>query len=466
MTLFGGAQRIHLVGAGGIGLSALGKLFASQGKRVSGSDLAENEATAELKVLGVPVTIGSKTGFLPEDADLLVFSDAVPAADPQRAEASRRGIPQLSYVDCLAELSKEYRMIAVSGTNGKSTTTAMLGLCLIEAGLDPTVIVGTKVPQFPHQNLRIGKSKLLVVEACEHLGNMLKLHPQMIVITNIEEDHLDFYRDLEHIRVTFQQYVDRLPEDGKLILNADDRVSFNGIVPSTSFVTYGIDARADYVARRLITQEWKQTFYIDHDSGSGATHIPVAIWKPGRFNVYNALAAAAAAYELGAAREAIAVALANYTGLWRRFEVVGEWKGAMVVSDYAHHPTGVRETIAGAKEFAPGSRIVVVFQPHHRNRTRRLFTQFVAAFDGADVVILPEIYDVAGRDTPEDAAVSSQQLADAIIKRDGAHHVERTVETVGEVAEAVSLLERHVRKDDLILLMGAGNIDSLRHVLK
>jgi UDP-N-acetylmuramate--alanine ligase len=357
-------------------------------------------------------------------------------------------------------------MVAVSGTNGKSTTTAMLGLCLIEAGLDPTVIVGTKVPQFPHQNLRIGESDLLVVEACEHLGNMLKLHPKMIVLTNIEEDHLDFYRDLEHIRLTFQQYVDGLPKDGKLILNADDKVSFNEIIPSTSFVTYGIDARADYVARRLITQEWKQTFYIDHDSGSGATHIPVAMWKPGRFNVYNALAAGAAAYELGAARESIAVALANYTGLWRRFEVVGEWRGATVVSDYAHHPTGVRETIAGAKEFAPGSRIVVVFQPHHRNRTRRLFTQFVAAFDGADVVILPEIYDVAGRDTPEDRDVSSQQLADAIAKRDSAHHVERTIATVGPVTEAVPLLEKAVQKGDLVLLMGAGNIDSLRHVLK
>ncbi len=455
-----------MVGAGGIGLSALAKLFAHKGMQVTGSDLAENEATAELRAMSIAVAIGSEAAFVPEGVELLVYSDAVPETDPQRVEAARRGIPQLTYVDCLAELSKEYRTIAVSGTNGKSTTTAMLGLCLIEAGFDPTVIVGTKVPQFPLKNLRVGGSDLLVVEACEHHANMLKLHPQMIVLTNIEEDHLDFYRDIEHIRETFQTYVDRLPPDGQLVLNADDRVSFSELVPKTSFVTYGIDARADYVARRLIAQEWRQTFYVDHDSGSGAMHVPVTLWKPGRFNAYNALAAATAAHELGAASESIAVALSNYTGLWRRFEVVGEWHGAIVISDYAHHPTGLRETIAGAKEFAPSSRVIAVFQPHHRNRTKRLFDEFVPAFDGAEAVILPEIYDVAGRDIAEDADVSSTRLAEAVQARDAMHGVARTVAAVGAVAEAVPMLEELVRPGDLILLMGAGNIDSLRHVLK
>jgi UDP-N-acetylmuramate--alanine ligase len=466
MKAFGGAQHIHIVGAGGIGLSALAKLFVKNGKRITASDLAENEATAELVGLDVPVAIGTEASWVPADAELLVHSDAVPETDPQRAEAKRRGLPQMTYVDCLAELSKEYRLVAVSGTNGKSTTTAMLGLILIEAGLDPTVIVGTKVPQFPDRNLRIGGSDLLVVEACEHNANMLKLHPQMIVLTNVEEDHLDFYRDLAHIRETFQSYVRRLPPDGLLVLNADDHVSFTEIVPSTSFVTYGVDGRADYVARRIVTQEGRQTFYIDHDSGSGATHLPVVLWKPGRFNVYNALAAASAAYELGAPREAIALALANYTGLWRRFERIGEWRGAAVISDYAHHPTGVRETVAGAKEHAPGSRIVLVFQPHHRNRTRRLFTEFVASFDGVDVVLIPEIYDVAGRDNPEDAEVSSAKLVEAIRERDAAHGVARVVEAVGSVEDAVPLLERHVQEGDLVLLMGAGNVDTLRHVLK
>ncbi|MBI4458249.1 UDP-N-acetylmuramate--L-alanine ligase, partial [Candidatus Uhrbacteria bacterium] len=284
-------KNVHIVGAGGIGLSAVAKLLHHEGKKVSGSDVASSETTKELEALGIKVAYRHLAKNVPEGADLLIYSGAVPASNPERRAARERDIAECSYFDFLGEYSRSKWTVAVSGTNGKSTTTALLGLMLERAGFDPTVIVGSKVRTWPGRNLRLGKGKYFVVEACEHEANMLKLYPQMIVLTNIEEDHLDFYRDLAHIRETFQAYVDHLPPDGQLILNADDHVSFFELEPSTPFVSYGMQNAADYMARHVKVGAASQTFEIIALAKLKEVLGEFTLRVPGRFNVMNAMAA-------------------------------------------------------------------------------------------------------------------------------------------------------------------------------
>lgn len=454
-------SNIHIIGAGGIGLSAVAKLLKHEGKRVTGSDLAESETTAELAALGIPVKYRHLAKNVPADCELVLYSGAVPPANPERKEAKKREIPEMSYAEFLGEFSRGKFTIAVSGTNGKSTTTALLGLMLERAGFDPTVIVGSKVKSFPDRNLRIGRSKYFVVEACEHEANMLKLYPQVIVLTNIEEDHLDFYGDLAHIREAFQKYIDNLPPDGQLILNADDHVSFYELHPAVPLVTYGIGNRADYMARHARVTPGRQTFEVVAMSKLHEVLGEFALHVPGSFNVMNALAAATAALELGVPVQAIRETIAAFTGIWRRFERIGERDGALVISDYGHHPTAVHGTLQAARDFYPDRRIVLVFQPHQHNRTRQLFNEFVASFDGADALILSEIYGVAGRTAAEDRDVSSEDLVEAVIERDERRGKTREVAYAESIEETLAALEQTAQPDDLVLVMGAGDIFTL-----
>lgn len=467
MGILDTTKRVHVIGAGGIGVSAVARLLRHEGKEVTGSDVARNETVAELIDAGIPVAVGHAEENLPDGADLVVYSGAVPASNPERAAATRRGVRQLSYFEFLGEFSKERWTIAVSGTNGKSTTTAMLGLMLERGGLDPTVIVGSKVRTFPGKNLRLGKSAYFVVEGCEHEANILKLRPKMIVLTNIEEDHLDFYRDLAHISATFKEYVHLLPSDGKLVLNADDHVSFSELAPAVPFTTYAMEHPAEYMALDAAAGDGRQTFRIQRRRGGKAEPLgDFELGVPGRFNVMNALAAATAAIELGCPVQAVADTLREFTGIWRRFERVGERRGAVIVSDYGHHPTAVRGTLEAARSFFPERRIVLVFQPHQHNRTKKLFDEFVASFDGADVVVLPEIYDVAGRESAEDAKVSSRDLVEATGRRDAGRGVAREVRYGGTLDETLRFLEAAVAPNDLVLLVGAGDVYTLAGKLK
>lgn len=465
MNIFNKKTQVHVIGAGGIGLSAAARLLQHEGLAVTGSDMQKSGTTDELALGGIPVTIGQDRAGLPEGTGLVLYSGAVPEDDPGRRAAGELGIPQMSYFEFIGEYSKGRRTVAVSGTNGKSTVTAMLGMMLVEAGMDPTVIVGSKVPSFPGRNLRIGESDLFVVEACEHEANMLKLYPEMIVLTNIEEDHLDFYRDLEHIRDTFQQYVDRLPPDGLLVLNADDPASSGGIGSGAPVATYSVKGPADYAVREVTVGDGKQEFDIMYGAGP-QKRIRCSLRQPGLYNVYNALAAAAAATELGAAPEAISRALGAFGGIWRRFEHVGEWRGATVISDYGHHPTAIREVLAGTREFYPGRRIVLAFQPHHHNRTKKLFSEFTASFDGADVLVLAEIYDVAGRESSGDPDISSEDLARAVRERDTLRGSDRKTVYAPSLDAVIPELSSIVREHDILILMGAGDIYLLADKLK
>ena len=402
-------------------MSALAKWMHAKGSQVSGSDLTPSPLIDTLKDKGIQVHIGHDASHLPEQAQALVYSSAVPETNPERTEAATRDIPQYSYFEYLGKLSSEFTTIAVTGTHGKSTTTAMLGLILEAAGYDPTVLVGSLVPGFEEGNLRLGKGRFFVVEACEYRANMLHINPEMIVITNIDEDHLDYYRDLDHIRDTFAQFIDKLKGQGMVVLNANDPES-----------------------KKLINDR-SITF------GTGGTYnqLNTSLKIPGEFNQENALAALAAATELGIPEKTSLHALSQFTGVWRRFEQVGSFQGATVISDYAHHPTEIKKTLKGAREMYPDKRIVLCFQPHQHDRTQQLKDGLIKAIQTADKLIVTEIYDVAGRN--ENHSISSKELTDQI----------KDSHFTKDLNEAEAQLRQEVNEGDLLIIMGAGDIDDL-----
>ncbi len=448
-------KKAHIIGIGGIGISAVAKLLLKSGVAVSGSDMTAGETSEELVASGADVRIGHDAANLPEGIDLVVRTDAVPDDNPELIEARRRGVRELTYFGFLAEYAKDKRLVAVSGTNGKSTTTAMLGMMLVKGGLDPTVIVGSKVPAFPDGNLRLGKSDLLVIEACEHNANMLKFHPDAAVLTNIEEDHLDYYKTRDRIVEAFGKFLDQVKEDGFAVLNADDPVCAESLETDRRTVTYGTENAADYKVTGVTCQDGKQEFEM---VCRGARSCRFTLNVPGRFNVQNAAAAITAAAELGVSAEHIHEALDEYRGIWRRFEIIGEQDDALIISDYGHHPTAIAGTLRAAREFYPGRPILLVFQPHHHNRTKELFDKFVGSFDGADAVILAEIFDVAGREKAEDAEVTSERLRDAVARRDSERGAERRLAYAKDVDEAYRQTVSLMRPGDIVLVMGAGDI--------
>lgn len=445
---FNEAKNIHVVGIGGIGISAIAKLLVLHGCEVTGSDVSDSEIVKDAAKAGVNTKIGHDAAHV-GNVDLLIYSEAVPHDNPEREAARAKNIPEFSGAEALAELTKGKRLIAVAGTNGKSTTTALLGLILEAGGFDPTVIVGSKVSGFEFGNLRVGKSDWWVLEADEFQAKFLQLHPEIALITNIEEDHLDFYRDLDHIHETFQKFLDNVKEDGKIILNADDRACMNDLTHDRTLVKYGMQNVADYRTTDFTIQKGKQFFTIMH--GGVATEYQINI--PGRFNMMNALGAIAVACEIGVAADDIQKTCELFPGIWRRFERVGEQGGAIIISDYGHHPTSVRKTLEAAREFYSDRRVILVFQPHHYHRTKAFFERFVGAFAGADVLILSEVYAVAGRD--EGGEIGSENLAQAA----------RASGKIGEVyfSETIQKTEALVKKiiqpNDVIIIMGAGDID-------
>ncbi|MDD5043263.1 MAG: UDP-N-acetylmuramate--L-alanine ligase [Patescibacteria group bacterium] len=454
MVELGKIKKIHFIGVGGIGISALAKLFAKQGKKVSGSDLEETAITEDLKKYQINFFSKHKSGNLDPKTELVVYSAAVPEKNPERKKAREFDIPQLSYPEVLGLISKEKDTIAICGTNGKTTTTSMAGL-LLEAGkFDPLVVVGSKVENFTDGNLRFGKGENFVVEACEYRAHMLNLEPKIILLTNIEEDHLDFYTGIDHIKSTFQSFIDKLPEQGVFICNADDANSME-IKTMRSRITYGIDNLANVTAKDIYSENGKQYFDVYHNGKKIDTF---SLNIPGRHNVYNALAVIALGFHLKISVKRIKKALENYQGAWRRFEKIGEKDGAIFISDYAHHPTSLRAVLRAAKDFYPHRRVVAVFQPHQHNRTKNLFVNFVKSLDEADLVIINEIYDVAGREEKDDEDVNSQKLVEAIKRHDKSNNREREVIYTPDIDYTEREIARVLDQTDVILLLGAGDM--------
>ncbi len=451
-------NKVHLIGLGGIGVSAVAKWFLAKGKTVFGSDLTASPLTEDLANRGVKVFYGHEQSNLPAETNLVIYSPAVLENNPERRRAQELNIDQLSYPEFLGRLSHNFQTIAVAGTNGKSTTTAMIGKIFEQAGLDPTVIVGTQVPLWDG-NLRLGHSKILIVEACEWKAHMLNLSPQAIVLTNLEPDHLDFYKNLEDLKHYFQLFINHLPlSKGLLVYNADDP-ALEGLVKKKGFKvrSYGLNnPKARLLGKNLALGELEQSFTV------GETVLSLKI--PGRFNVYNALAATALSKAFHIKDEDIQAALLQFPNCWRRFEILGplaKQKQAVVISDYAHHPTAIKGTIKAAKEFYPKARLLVVFQPHHYDRTAKLFFDFAKSFGEADLLVINEIYDVAGREKDGLRTITAQDLADQIKQL----HPQKEIIYSGSLAETKKIVLNLVKANDLVLIMGAGDIDQVAREL-
>lgn len=453
-------KKIHFVGLGGIGVSALAKYFAVQGKKVSGSDLRFSENVAECQKLGVHFFLGHNVSNLSLNTDLLIYSDAVNPENPERKKAKQLKIPQLSYAQALGLISEKKKTIAVSGTNGKSTTTALIGLFLEEAGFDPTVILGSKVKIFPYGNLRIGQSEWLVVEADEYRNHMYYLKPSFLILTNLEADHLDFFKNFQNILKSFTEYLKNLSPESICFFNADNPglkklLKKKNLFPSR-FFSFGQKKSADFQL-------------IDYNFLAGQTKFQIKEGKdlfnfswsrPGLYNLYNALAAISCARYLGISQDILKKVLKNFFGIWRRFEILGTYQGATFISDYGHHPTAIRETIQGARKFFPGKRIILVFEPHQHHRVKSLFKEFVEALLTPDLLVLVEIFKVAGRTLPSDQ-VSSKDIIKEIQKKNS----KVKCFYAPDLSEAGKITLKNLQNNDLVIFMGAGDIDYLARSL-
>ncbi|MBI5077487.1 UDP-N-acetylmuramate--L-alanine ligase [Candidatus Falkowbacteria bacterium] len=442
-------KKVFICGIGGIGTSAMAKFFLSRGLDVVGSDLVKTEITEELERRGVKIYYEHKESNVTYAVDLFVYSAAVAFDNPEMKKAKEQHIPLKSYYEIIGELSRDYNTIAVSGTNGKSTTTAMIASILIDAGKDPTVIVGSRFEKLD-ANFRDGQSDLFVVESCEYRAHMLLLRPRTIVLTNIEADHLDFYKDLNHIVQTFQQYVGGLKSENDLLVYNNDDLNIRKLnLPKCRMARFGFVPGADALAENVRKLPGKQIFDVVY-YGQNIGEFELKI--PGDINIYNALAASAYCLTLNIPIGVIKQCLKEFKGIWRRFEIIKNEEIA-VISDYAHHPTAVSATIKATREFMPGRRVVAVFQPHQRARTKKLFNEFVKSFDLVDVVVLPEIYDVAGREETGQQ-ISSKDLAAAL----KTENPKKEIVYAQDLAEAVDKVKLLIKPEDIVLVMGAGDV--------
>lgn len=447
-------KKAHFIGIGGIGVSAIARLLASRGTAISGSDIA---LPPRATLPPGDFTEGHKKEHVPPDADFVVYSAAAPETNPERVAAQELGIPAHSYPEALAEITKPYHTIAVSGTHGKSTTTALAGLFFEAGGLDPSVIVGAEVPGWKERNLRIGKGDTFIVEACEYRRHMLLLQPQAILLTNLELDHPDYYRDIDDVIDAFRAYVAKLSGNGLLVYNNDDALLRKIADESDAIkVSYGIGEGPDLFARSIHTTEMGQTFeLVWKGMPLGEFFTPLY----GLYNIYNILGAAAVYLTYGGDIAFARDALLRFKGVGRRFEILGNTGNAVVVSDYAHHPTALTAVTRAAKDAFPGKEILVVFRPHHRERTIKLFDQFVASLASIDHALLVEIYDVAGRE--EDAAISSRDLITTLLSA----HPRADIAYASGLDEAEAIVRKKSSEFDVILVVGAGDADQLARKL-
>lgn len=440
--------RVHLIGIGGSGMAGLAALLLRRGATVSGSDRAASAAVCSLRAGGAQIAETQGAAALPATADLVVASAAIPGTHPELIAARQRGWPVLKYAELLGALMRLHEGIALSGTHGKSTTTAWTAFVLRRAGLDPSFVVGADVEQLGGGS-GAGDGRHFIAEACEYDRSFLNLRPRQAAILNIEEDHLDYYPDLSAIRAAFAEFAALLPADGRLVYCADDEGA-STVAPSAPCEreSYGFGPDADWSAADLRIVEGVPEFTIME---RGASRGRVRIGLAGRHNALNALAVTALARGAGVEWEPLRAGLAAFGGARRRLELRGRARGVTVADDYAHHPTEIQATLAAARErFAP-RRVWCVFQPHQHSRTRFLLNDFARSFSAADHVVVPDIYFV--RDSERDRElICAEELVERIRQQGGdAVHV-------AGVDAIVDHLMAGVADGDLVLTMGAGDI--------
>ena len=441
-------RRIHFVGIGGVGMSGLAEVLCASGYTVSGSDMRESEVLERLGGLGIRISIGHDATTV-AGADVLVYSSAIPATNPEIQEAERARIPVIARAEMLAELMRLKYGIAISGSHGKTTTSSLVASVLQEGGLDPTAIIGGRLHSLG-ANSRLGSGDVLVAEADESDGSFLHLVPTVVVITNLDREHLDHYGNLEALEDAFVDFANRVPFYGLCVLCLDDP-KLRALLPRIARRnrSYGLSTQAE-ISATSIEPDGLDTLFV---ARSGKHELgPLRLRMPGIHNVRNALAAIAVGLEFDVPFPQIREALEQFRGIARRFEIVGEPGSLLVIDDYAHHPTEIRATLAAARS-GLGRRSVVVFQPHRYSRTRDLFEELAGCFHDADVVVLTDVY-AAGE--PKLPGVDSTSLAEAV-KQTG----HRNTHLVREREEIIPALRELVQQGDAVLFMGAGDIGRL-----
>ncbi len=449
----GRVRHIHFVGIGGIGMSGLAEILRSMDFEVSGSDQKESDTTRRLATLGVRTQVGHRAEHV-QGADVVVYSSAVDRQNPELIEARLSGIPVIARAEMLAELMRVKYGVAIAGSHGKTTTTSLVATVLRAAGLDPTVVVGGKMAALG-SNASLGAGDLLVAEADESDGSFLRLTPTIAVVTNIDPEHLDHHRTHENLKDAFVEFASRVPFYGLAVLCLD-HPHVQSIIPRIPrrYVTYGLSSQADYHARAVQARGLEMHF---QGFRRGEALGEFVVRMPGLHNVQNCLAVVAVADELGVPLAQTKDALATFSGVARRFTIVGEVDGLTLVDDYGHHPAEVEATLAAAQA-AYGRRVVAVFQPHRYTRTRDLFSEFTRAFNQADVLIVTDVY--AAGEAPIEGA-TSDRLVQAI--RQHGHHA---VKHVADKRQIVGELDALVQPGDVVIALGAGDINqSVRDLL-
>lgn len=440
-------QHIHFVGIGGIGMSGIAELLLNLGYQVSGSDLRSSEITERLQRLGAMIYQGHQEDHI-TGADVVVVSSAISEHNPEVRAARRIGkLPVIRRAEMLAELMRLKYAVLVAGAHGKTTTTSMVATVLARGGLDPTVVIGGRLNAWG-TNAKLGGGDFVVAEADESDGTFLLLSPTIAVVTNIDLEHLDFYRDLDHIRDTFLQFINKVPFYGLAVLCLEDP-NIQALLPRIGkrFVTYGLSPQADFQARDLRSDGFRSrysAYHHGHELGE------IELRLPGRHNVLNSLAAVAVAHELDLDLASIQAGFQDMTGVQRRFQIKGEAQGILVLDDYGHHPTEIRAVLDTMATCFPDRRKVVVFQPHRYTRTKALLDQFARCFYQSDVLLVTEIY--AASETPI-AGINGHALVQAIEAH--GHH---DIEFRADLQQLTERLGQRLQPGDVLITLGAGNI--------
>lgn len=439
-------KNVHFIGIGGISMSALAEILLSKGYKISGSDLTDSNLLKKLADKGAVIHIGHHSKYA-KDADLVVYTAAVKHDNPEMQYAIDKNIPILQRAELLGQIMQTYPLaIGIAGSHGKTTATSMLAMSMVKAGLDPTVLVGGELNDIGG-NVRIGKSQCFITEACEYVGSFLSFYPNIAVILNIDLDHLDYFRDIDHIYETFLKFAKIVPDDGYVVGFVDDPLvaKLLGEV-NCKTICFGYSQEADLYAESI-------------DSNNEACYSFNVIYKnqcmgrfdlqvPGKHNINNALASIATIIAVGVHPDKIREALYQYKGTKRRFEYKGSRNGVEVIDDYAHHPAEISATLSIARSLQY-KKLWCVFQPHTYTRTKKLFNEFVAALKDVDSVIVTDIYSAREKDTHE---IHSKDLSDAISKNGG------NCIYISDFDEIVSHLKTHTQPGDLVLTMGAGDV--------
>lgn len=470
MSFFEKYKKIFIVGIGGSGVSALARFLSLNNCKIEGSDSGYSGNLDNEK--NIKIHKEHKESNVDGSFDLLIYSSAVLDTNPERQKAKELGIKEFNYFEALGAISSEFNTVAISGTNGKSTTTALTGILLSDTKFDPSVIMGAGVCGFGFDNnFKKGTTNNLVIEACEYQAHMLNVDPKTIILTNIEAEHLDYYRDINHIIDTFKEYVNKLVKNnGNLIYNADNENTrivaeyFISKKTSSKVLSFGIDNEANIMAKNIEIKDEKQYFDL-YLNGIKIERLSLNV--PGKFNISNFLGAIACFVLLNnlEINSEVLNKIKNvsnlFNGIERRFEIVkkNNEKNIIYISDYAHNPYKIKATLSGVRDFYKNRRIVVIFEPHTYDRTKKLFNEFVDSFIDFDVLILSEIYEPTGRDTNSDKSISSNDLLIEIKKIKGQNNKEYYFGK--DIYETKEIMNSITKNNDLVLVMGAGKINKI-----